>query len=322
MKRIWIQLLTLSSALFIANVSCADTITWSGGSGNWDNDASWGGTEPTGVDVAILGNGSTITVNLAGETAARLSVTSGTVEVETGGNLALTGTGESSTFGLNGGNLLISGGAVTANASVNDFIQGGSTMSITSGSFSRSAGITRIGDSTPGTLTVSGTGSYSGGNLRLINTGTVNLTGSSASITGLSQIRALGGVNNFNLTLGNSGINAISTTGEFTLTGTSTLSLNLLAYDVVNGDQVNLFAWGGTPTADWDTVLINGTSLGSISVAAPSTTPFTAGLWQGDFVVAANSIYLDNLEIIPEPSAFALLVAGLGLIAAARRRMR
>ena len=325
MKHKWFQLVTLSSALCIASASWADTITWSGGSGNWNDDASWGGTQPTSTDIAVLNIGSTITVNLPGETAARLNVSNGgSVEVEAGGALALTGTGDTASYSLAGGNLLISGGAVTANAAQNNFINSGGSMSITAGSFS-TAGNTRFGDGGSGTLTVSGTGSYSGGQLRLSasGTGNVSLTGSSATISGLSQIRADGGINNFNLTLGISGINAISTTGNFILNGTSTLSLDLAAYDVATyGNQVNLFAWGGTPTAEWDAVLINGTGLGLISVAAPSSTSFSAGQVEGDFVVTANSIFLDNLVVVPEPSALALLGVGLGLIAAARRRIR
>ena len=306
-NRKWIPLLTLCSALCLANASRGATYTWTGGSDNWTNAASWGGTVPTSADVAQLNNGSTITVNSAGPTAAHLNTTNGTVEVTTGGALALTGTGTSVSLTLAGGNMLISGGAVTVNVVQNNFIGSGSSLTITSGSYSGTA-YNRLGDKGSGTLTVSGTGSYSGGRLIIAtDTGTVNLTGSSASITGLSRLDATGGTNNFNLTLGSSGINAIATSGNFNLLGNSTLSLNLLDYDVATyGQTVNLFTWTGSvaPDSNWDTININGTSLGfAIDITANSTNAFTVGDWSGNIVVdttsATRRIYLSDLQRVP-----------------------
>ena len=128
MKRTWIQLATLSSALCIASASWADIISWGGGVGNWDVGSNWGGgNEPGAADTARINqNGAIVTVDSSGNQITSLEVA------------------------LNGGSirssmLIDSGGAVTISGAGNNLW------------------IAQQGNASPtGSLTVSGTLNYNG----------------------------------------------------------------------------------------------------------------------------------------------------------------
>jgi len=73
----------------------ADVKVWSGGSGNWDNGASWDlpGEPLAGTSVTIAEDGSTVTVDSAGNMAGGLIVdNNAALAVNTGGELTVSGT--------------------------------------------------------------------------------------------------------------------------------------------------------------------------------------------------------------------------------------
>jgi len=123
---------------------------------------------------------------------------------------------------------------------------------------------------------------------------------------------------------GGSFITLYQSAGLLDSTGTVTLT-----FDIVNlGSAFNLGAAiynapaGGSPATTW-TPLANATytlasgfsqTLQALNVAA--NTPIAVAFWSG------NGVLVDNVNVIPEPSAFSLLVAGscLTFVLAARRR--
>lgn len=124
----------------------------------------------------------------------------------------------------------------------------------------------------------------------------------------------------YNITLSQRGFDPIVINGAFNLSKNSSLSVDTSAYDVLTyGSRVDLFVWDKRAKGTWGEVTINGLSLGSIGVAFPSFTAFDNGTWRGSFVVAPNSIYLDNLDVIPEPSTFFLFCIGLVLFFIVRK---
>jgi hypothetical protein len=322
MKRKWIQLAILSSALGIASASRADIISWGGGVGNWDVGSNWGGgNEPGAADTARINqNGAIVTVDSAGNqiTSLEVALNAGSVRssmlIDSGGALTISGTGNNLWIAQQGnasptGTLTVVG-ALNYNGHVQmSTFQNAGTLP--SSSLIINGGTVLIDGNL--NMTAGGASTGASATFSLSNGGT---------ISGLNNIITGNGVNTFNLTLASTGIDEVNASSALTLgVGINILNIDLLPYNVANGATVNLFSFA-TRSGSWSSVNINGLGLGSVALGTPSSTSFSTGQVEGDFVVTANSIYLDNLVVIPEPATFALLVAGVGLIATARRRIR
>ena len=302
------------------------TLTWSGGDGDWDNDARWGGTQPVSGDQAQVNNGNKVTVNLAGEIASRLNLSNGSTVNANAGSLTLNAVSNTASLSINNSSLNVAGGAVVVSGVVNNFLQNSGVINVSAGSLSHTATNLRFGDGpSTGTLTVSGSGQWTSGSLIIVGTGNINLTGSSAQISGVAIANtAAGAALTFNLTPDSGGINAIGAT-NVNLTQTDTLNFNTDGY--LGARTVQLFNYSGTLTSTFDTTNITRTGVGSLLLGSnPLGNPASLG---------ANEYYLDygdgsndsitlyyNAVAVPEPSTLALLIGGGAMLFGMRRRIQ
>ncbi len=143
-------LLAIVVVLGIGGVASAADRYWTGGTGDWDTDSYWGGTEPTSSDTAYITNGGTAQVTLPGETAYTLRLGQGTGET---------------------GNLEVLDGTVRVEHLYNGY-QG-------TGSVSQSGGTTTVASSMYLGWNSDGNGSYdlSGGNLYTYDAESVGVNG-------------------------------------------------------------------------------------------------------------------------------------------------
>lgn len=101
--------------------------------------------------------------------------------------------------------------------------------------------------------------------------------------------------------------------GSFSLTSFDFTSQNGVGtYSVagsLNGSNVFLFGGGGNFGAAWQTILGNSPHVDSLVF---------------DFVAGGTSINFDNIVLgaVPEPSSWAMMIAGFGLVGAAARRRK
>jgi fibronectin-binding autotransporter adhesin len=243
--------------------------------------------------------------------------------------------------GGNGGSTGAGAGTATATATVG---------AVTSG------GIVKTG---VGTLTLQGTNTYTG--TTLINAGTLKIasTGSLASATlSVSAGATLDISANTGFTLGASqtlmgsgtvvGAMAINgtvapgagsagtlSTGDFTLASTAALSFKLQSGDVTIGNNINdLISVGGNLTLDGT---LDITELGGSLADGSTYRLFNYTGTLTDNTVDLSSAFLAlhpgstidtsvsgeiDLQVVPEPGTWAMLVGGFGMLAFGRRRRR
>ena len=300
MKSKWIQSLILSSALCFGSASWGAIVTWSGGVANWDVGANWStGNEPGSADTATINqNGAAVTINSVGNQVTTLNVmvngggNTSSLLIDTGGALTISGTGNNLWIAQQGNASPI--GTLTVKGSLT--YSGITQMSTyqNAGTTPRSSLIISGGTASIGVLKMAdnGASTTASATFTLNNGGTFS---GSSIVTGT-------GTNTFNLTPISTGIDVVNTSGALTLgAGNNILNVDLSSYNVANGTTMTLYSFGSR-SGSWGSVNINGVNLGTIALGTPSSTPFTAGYWQGNFVVTSTSIYLDNLVYNPNPN--------------------
>ena len=110
----------------------ATTVT-SVATGNWNNAATWSGNKvPTGGDVVTIAEGTTVTVNSAGNVSKNVTIALGGTLLNVSGDLTI-GTTLNNNILINNGTLNVSGGTLNINGSsihnpLSTFIQSGGTI--------------------------------------------------------------------------------------------------------------------------------------------------------------------------------------------------
>jgi hypothetical protein len=320
-RKKWIPLLTLGSALCLANASWAQNITWQGNVGNFNVGSNWvGNVVPGAGNTAIIGqNNAVVTLNTTNTITAlslALNVANNTSSmlIDTAGNLTISGTGNNLWIAQQAtasptGTLTVKGAlSYNGHVQMSTFVNAGFTPS--------------------SSLIIDGGSAFIDNNLQMtVGNDTSPSTSASAtltlknggSLTGLNNIDTGNGINTFNLSLNSTGITNIGISSAFTLgAGSNILNLDLSSYDISNGTSMNLFTYA-TRSGFWDSVNIDGLDLGSIFLTSNSSTFFETPSWKGNFVVGGTSLSLSGLEFIPEPTS---ALAGLLLTAGLLRRRR
>ena len=292
--------------------------------------------------------------NTVGQAAGVLNVSgsntlSGTVTVQTGGS--------DSTFQSDAGLLTFSGAtAITTNATGarNILLTGAGNIAVT-GAVTNGTGTVSIAKQGTGTLTLSGTNTYTG--TTNVNAGTLLVNGSLANTTvTVDSTGTLGGSGTIaGATTVNGTLSAGNSPGVLTFSGNLSLGSGSTSLFELNGltrgteyDGVNVggaLTYGGALSLSFNAPIAAGTydlfgggyasqsgTFASVSVGGSFAESFSSGPaitgtgWTAGS--AGWSYVFDNLSgdltisAVPEPSSFAVLagLATLGLVGARRRR--
>ena len=238
-----------------------------------------------------LGNGNntgTLAYTGAGETTDRVINLNGT-----GGGATL------DTTGATGALIFTSNFTATGSGAKTLTLKGGNGDTIQGAIIDSGGGATSLSKTANGTWILSGANTYSGGTN--ISNGVLQLTGANATL-GLGNVTVTSGATRLDITTGV--LNAISDTATLSLAGGGTAGVADNGFAKLgNGidEVVAALILGGTNEAP-------GTYGSSTSGAANVFDEYFSG----------NGI----ITVVPEPSVYALLVAGSGLIFGARRFRR
>jgi hypothetical protein len=293
MKKLLIGIFSLA-----ALASSALAAEFSGGeSGNWSTATRWGGTEPTDSSLAAIRSGTQIVyVSLADEEAQRI---------------ILGQSGSTATLEILSGSLTVSGGTNPNAASIRQSHVAGSTgiVNLSGGSLTTvdgSAGedgwgdYLMIGDGVS-QLNISGGSLSVGDDLQVYGNSVVKVTGNSATINVVDDTD-LAATSGFTFDF-NSGT-AVSLWNTADLLIASGASLDVLGLSSLTAGDYDLFAFS--------------TISGSFDVSDITITGLGGGL-SGSILSDGNNVYLN---VIPEPSTYALLGGLLALSHVMLRRRR
>ena len=307
-----------------------------------------GGASPASL---ILRNGAAVTGNLTVGTAGQnggslllgsdLSLTAGSNLILTGSNtnvswtnttqptltvvptstLTRTGTGATGFQDhlVNSGTITISSGTLNAQDIAN-----AASITVAAGSaLSAATGLTQTG----GSLRVDGS---------LFPSSNPGLIVQSGLVSGTGLIQGTTTFNGGTLSPGNSGVGTLTFTGNLTLLGGATTTLELGAGTAINdkivvnggattltfGGALNIFALSNTYTSgqSW-TVFSFPAHAGSFaSISLPNTG--NGWVWDTSQLTTTGVLTLTTFVPVPEPSTYVLLTAGLGGLFAFHRRRR
>jgi hypothetical protein len=265
--------------------------------------------------------------------------TSGLLVLNVNNNLTLsavgvtTGGGTTSGIRLGGSSLLTikgNGSLLTDNITVADtldlVIASTGTLGSGAGAFSVEGGASLInnGSISASLLTVASGGSYSGnGDLNAgltIADGGRLAPGNSVGTTTVLGALELGGTYDWEIDTVDSGIADLvivdaGVYGNLTLGPTSVL--NIVSSNFNEGDEYTLFAYSGDLTGTFNSILLNGGSLGTYQVSLDYAAT-TAGL--NDPGLTGFRYVTANITAVPEPNSMILLVGGALAGLALRRR--
>ncbi|CAM3135597.1 hypothetical protein [Rariglobus hedericola] len=293
-----VALATLALATISTPISLsAATVIWGGSSGEYTTGANW-----TGGSVPNTAGGDTAVIN------------GGAVTYTAGGDLAIN----------NGGTLQINGGSWTQAGGISWIQLGGGTLHVTGGAFNQGTAGNLNRNATSAIIVSGGTASLNGnytyetaatGTLSISGSGTVNIGGEFSPI------------NTFTLSGGTLNIGTLISfsngPGTINLSG-GTISVNGASgssgFYAANASQGINFSTGSSGT-----VVIRNSSVAATSgLFTNGSIQYNGTNSASQFNVAqvGGDVFITNISAIPEPSAYAALVALTTLCFAVTRRRK
>jgi hypothetical protein len=245
-------------------------------------------------------NTSTGNLTVNGSTASVWLQATSTTPFNNAGNLTVqSGTLSSNSPLTNIGNIAIAAGTTFNEYSGATFTQTAGTLKIAGTFVAPTGGATISGGSVTGTGNVTGDMTFAAGTLEPGGSiGTLTFTGNLTLTGGATTIMELGAATNDHVTVSGTG-NSLVFAGNLDIVATSTA--------FASGQTWNLFTFGS-----------HSGSFANLSL------PYTSSGWVWDTsqLTSTGNLTLTSFVpiVVPEPSTYALLASGLGLLFVARRR--
>ncbi|MGB6223173.1 hypothetical protein [Haloferula sp.] len=289
--------ISLFSAITIlaAQATNAATITFDNGNAdnNWAVATNWNpdSVPDAGSDaavVALISNTNIANISSAVPNVATVRIgnnsNGGTVNIQSGGSITAGTATQIATANGSIGTLNISGGTMSA-----------ASLQVAANNATATEGSVNI---TAGAL------SWTNGSIGTQGTGTINLIGDTATVSGTNLTLGSGGGLGF--TLNSTGVSQISLVGLFSISATAVLDVDMLSYT------------GGSAAitlVDTNATLTGNFASGNISIATPAG--YTASVLQD----TDNGLVQLEITAVPEPG-IAVLLGGFGMVIFVRNRSR
>ncbi len=319
-----------ATILGTTGTSTGSTITSTGGAAT----LTTGGVTVNGTGNTIAAN-ATVTGSVTQAASSGLTVNGTAGNASLGSSATLAGTGTVGTVALSGSNILSSAGTLhTSGITV-----GGLNNSISSGTVTGNIGFTgtsalAVNGTATGSVTVSSGATLSGsgtvGALTVQSGGVVSPGNSPGTLTASSGTFLSGG--SYTLQMNSDGSGAAGTnwdslalTGSLDVSSLSAGSPFTLTLQTLTGTNVAgaLASFDPNTSHTWNSIVTTGNMIAGFNtnLFAIDTTGFQNG-FTGSFSVAldGNNLDLVYTAVVPEPSTWAMMFGGLGLLLLVQRK--